>query len=127
MTLQDRLSEIEERANKATPGPWETSPGGDICTPKKVRINEEIPEMYVKQIIELPLSDQGRLDRNFIAASRTDIPKLVKIVRSVERTLKEITNTTRVNDPNNHLADHLKYLASNELTEIERILEGSDE
>lgn len=32
--------------------------------------------------------------------------------------IKEITNTTRLNDPDNHLADHLKCVASDALSRI---------
>jgi hypothetical protein len=54
MTNSDRLQEIRERVEKATPGPWQPT-------------DEE-------------LADYRKADQYFIAASREDIPYLLQLV-----------------------------------------------
>jgi hypothetical protein len=51
-----------------------------------------------------------------------DVYILTEALKAAVNRLREITNTNRENDPNNYLADHLKWLAAQGLDEIEEIL-----
>ncbi len=74
-----KLEEIRARAEKATPGPWRT--GGDC---------EEYRSAYVEttwavdgEHTELVTDYLKPADADFIAHSRTDIPKLVAALEAV--------------------------------------------
>lgn len=64
--MADRLTEIHERTDAATPGPWETAGIGDFGW----HING--PDGNV----ETQDSEQGRADAEFIAHAREDVPWL---------------------------------------------------
>lgn len=79
MTIEEKLNEIEERANKATEGPWFEQVPADcvlsnrnqyICYPPNRRFLRE-PEN--KEI--------DSWNATFIAKARTDIPKLLAALR----------------------------------------------
>jgi hypothetical protein len=59
-----QLDEIESRANAATPGPWQTKIMDGVY---QIRM----PFQFCEKVSDL----------EFIAAARTDVPKLVKALR----------------------------------------------
>jgi hypothetical protein len=80
-TLTERLDEIEERANKAMPGPWRSSRGFT---------SHECAKVFGAQIGDIAtlrprLTPGGKFlhnrDADFIASARTDVPALVKALR----------------------------------------------
>ena len=67
-----KLEEIRSRAEKATEGPWELRGGGEWIHPFGIEVG--------------PM-DEGEIpvaDAEFIAHSRTDVPKLVAALEAVE-------------------------------------------
>lgn len=80
MTLP-RLTDIEQRAQKATEGPWEQDPftnalvtiGGDLAVAEDVYTQE---------------------DREFISASRQDVPALTAAIRAVLELHKPSNSST---------------------------------
>lgn len=117
------LQEIEERASKATPGPWHYEQGGGhaynrIMGAESVqtngwpeRINGVGNASYTDRICEnLGDTDLPYPAANvaFIAASRTDVPRLVKALRRAVEHL----NWELANDPG------LRRLRGNELLAI---------
>lgn len=76
MALQDVLNEMEGRANSATKGPWEHCKGGSPFSPAHRIVCEHAVLLYVD-------SEHLNADANFdfVAAARTDVPKLVKALR----------------------------------------------
>lgn len=88
MTLQDRLSEIEERAEKATPGPWKLA---DIEQESRSRLKDKAIYRRLGEyaLATVHVDKKSELfNADFIAASRTDIPKLVKALRVLDNALK---------------------------------------
>jgi hypothetical protein len=74
MTNSDRLQEIRERVEKATPGPWQPT-------------DEE-------------LADYRKADQYFIAASRADIPYLLQLVTEQQNEISWLrTWIFRLHDP----------------------------
>lgn len=113
MTIQERLSEIEERANKATPGPWFAN----------IRPFEEGDWTGVEFSSGglFGLIDRGQdSDAKFVAASRTDIPKLVKALRCALEALDKYTINPEHMDKTRD--EWFAVYSSKALTEIERIL-----
>lgn len=75
MTEQE-ICEVEKRAEKATPGPWAIQPGGHCGSAGKTY--STTPQF----------TDRGnmrKVDADFIAHARGDIPKLCKEVRKLQR------------------------------------------
>lgn len=80
MTLDEELAAIEERASKATPGPWDYYAAQ--CCPDMGGVmnssNTKCLKAVVGQRYDHPASIE---DAAFIAASRTDVPRLVAALR----------------------------------------------
>ena len=77
ITNSDRLREIAERAEKATPGPWEAHvairyPGGTAQERGVLGPNGENPICWVVDEFEMSTSND-----DFIAAAREDVPFLL--------------------------------------------------
>ena len=76
-TLNDMLKEIEARANAATPGPWDNR-----C--KEFSNSERARHIWSEYgwlcTLESPL-DSKEVDAAFIAHARTDVPKLLAMLR----------------------------------------------
>lgn len=84
MTEQD-LQEIEERANAATPGPWEFSIGEAWTVYRD--------NTYTEAIAILPSGADGNHARNnamFTARARADVPALIAEVRSLRAKLDAV-------------------------------------
>jgi len=79
-SLTERLEEIEKRANAATKGPWGT---GGIFSPGTKAEWQQIWSTTPKglQSGDILATRIAPVNAAFIAASRTDIPALVKAVR----------------------------------------------
>lgn len=81
---EEELKAIEDRANAATPGPWESVVMRDSRDDSWFRATVEGPEHF-----DLNGSDHGTIcdtvstvdNANFIADARSDIPKLVAEVK----------------------------------------------
>lgn len=75
--LEDMLKEIEARANAATPGPWDNR-----C--KEFSNSERARHIWSEYgwlcTLESPL-DSKEVDATFIAHARTDVPKLLAMLR----------------------------------------------
>jgi hypothetical protein len=76
MTNSDRLQEIRERAEKATPGPWKAEFGGVYPPESAARLESDLAGMAFLW----PLPGGKEEDAEFIAASREDIPYLLQLV-----------------------------------------------
>lgn len=71
----EELKAIEERAAKATPGPWH---------PAWNRISDEVLDLGSMLIARAP----DDATREFIAATRADVPALIAEVRRLREQLK---------------------------------------
>ena len=77
----ERIAEIRERCDKATPGPWSVDEeSGDVWVPSIWR------SVAIIEDLDLPLVNPAA-DRAFIAAARQDVPDLLA---EVERLRKEV-------------------------------------
>lgn len=103
-SLTDLLTEIEERASKATEGPWSTgywsgqchekhSHGRGVCQyQNKLVTDSEISHHNIVKVSEpvtlVKTSDEygamSKEDAEFIAHARTDIPKLLAALRLLD-------------------------------------------
>ena len=98
MSILDDLDEIQDRADKATDGPWET--------------HEDAPGEWL--IRDVPSAEKGDLvghaealdesDAVFIAHARTDVPALVAALRRVEKLLAMYEK-----DEREHMRDFGQY------------------
>ena len=91
MLTEERLKQIEERAAKATPGPWRFERD----------FTEEVGSWEIRTCVEelddpfLPVACAGHCeddtsDAAFIAAARTDVPDLVAEVQKLHSVLTEL-------------------------------------
>jgi len=83
--LEQRLSEIQARADKASKGPWFVHPITGVCNGDPKNDNDNYP-------LDSPEDD------DFIAHSRTDIETLLKIVRAQDASITRYANNTRKAD-----------------------------
>ena len=85
MTIQSRLQEIRDRADKATEGPWSTyfatgeSPG---IVQHKVR-DDGYFDLVSFVLPIFPKKEIDWLNAEFIAHARTDIPKLLAVIEKL--------------------------------------------
>jgi hypothetical protein len=117
----ERLKEIQERLNKATPGPWRISPRGGS--------DEERPFVDNKQYdVARMCHEAGVLgepsfawaDADFIAYAREDIPFLLAEVERLTRVIAEAVEDT-------HRLDEFTWGPFNvheALADLRAILEG---
>jgi hypothetical protein len=102
----EELSEIEERAGAATPGPWHVRQLDDDFAMSLVAINtvpdtgtgERWPDFDHRQIVAATLVQQPRYvdvaderwdeNANFIANARQDIPRLIAEIRRLRHLLE---------------------------------------
>lgn len=86
MITHRELQEIKARAEKATPGPWTIEDEGDALVAKRC---PEIEDDYVGCFSNLCLGEcKNTDDSEFIAASRTDIPKLIDALEEAIATIR---------------------------------------
>ena len=81
MTIESRLAEIRARVESATPGPWEN----DETDPGVWGLEHIIIGNYTaRDDFDSPMWEDGTPeDREFIAASRADLPALLAAVEAV--------------------------------------------
>jgi hypothetical protein len=108
MMNETRLAEIEERAAKATPGPWYTVDGiwRAATAPTWVIAGHNDPHLGkgVCDALEImeweegeePCYTQSDSDMEFIAASRTDVPDLCAEVRRLQDKLELMEATLSI-------------------------------
>jgi hypothetical protein len=94
MTITDeKLTEIEQRAAKATPGPWTTAkPPADIDgwpTGSTIACVARGQCVYAYP----PGGIFPENDRRFIAAAREDVPALCRQLREMREKLRELRET----------------------------------
>lgn len=88
----EELAEIEDRAAFATLGPWED--GAETATPYIVKPSrsEGVLLEGTKICDCLSVGGQGMHDARFIAAARTDIPRLIAEVRALRDESRALCN-----------------------------------
>jgi len=96
MLSEEQLREIEERVNKATPGPWR------LGTYNVWADGERPPRLICDAdtalaVRERFMMDQDDANSDFIAHARQDTPSLLSIVRELQAQVKELE--TRLNPP----------------------------
>jgi uncharacterized membrane protein YdfJ with MMPL/SSD domain len=80
-----QLEEIKARASAATLGPWHVWDDGDVATTwTRSFTRRRTGETHVS---EVHIANCSGSDSVFIAAARTDVPKLVAALESVEEVL----------------------------------------
>lgn len=91
-----RLREIEARANAATPGPWTPDPYGGDMTPcprptceravhlQAIEGGDDVSVVRVGWVEEDAVLSLSAADLTFIAASRDDVPYLLAEVRRLK-------------------------------------------
>lgn len=77
---KEELDALEELANAATPGPWESS-GVAVWGKNNVWVGDLNFEASRQESLVAPRVSN---DANFVAAAREAIPKLIAKVRSLE-------------------------------------------
>ena len=81
----ERLREMQERCDKATPGPWSVDEeSGDVWVPSIWR------SVAIIEDLDLPLVNPAA-DRAFIAAARADMPDLLDEVERLRRLEEAVT------------------------------------
>ena len=81
----ERLREMQERCDKATPGPWSVDEeSGDVWVPSIWR------SVAIIEDLDLPLVNPAA-DRAFIAAARQDVPDLLDEVERLRRLEEAVT------------------------------------
>ena len=83
----EELKEIEERCNKATPGPWHFNPGDSYSAYPSVMTRGRF--LLVFDVAEDAPDDFPGWDEDaaFVAHSREDIPKLLVHIKELESRL----------------------------------------
>ena len=76
----EELDEIEARASAATPGPWDYSVTDGVFI--------EFTHADVMRL-DQSLSPQGEGNNTFVAAARTDIPRLVAALREAWEAIED--------------------------------------
>lgn len=117
---EERLAEIEARANAATPGPWEagesafdSSTGGGSC------LGVFAPTKYSpRALLANEVFDEA--DAAFIAHARADVPDLVAEMRRLRDTLERLVH--RAEHTAQTMQDHSHLWAA--AKRARRVLEG---
>ena len=80
----EELKEIEERCNKATPGPWYFHPGDSYCAfPSIMTRNKHFLVFDIAD--DAPTEFPGRdEDADFVAHARDSIPSLLAYIKELE-------------------------------------------
>jgi hypothetical protein len=86
------IQEIEERAEKATPGPWSAFQWGDGSQKDTDAWNVGATATEIVLVYDAFIRDA-----EFIAHSRQDIPKLIAALREARAVLQHVRN--RIRDP----------------------------
>lgn len=83
----ERIAEMRERCDKATPGPWSVDEeSGDVWVPSIWR------SVAIIEDLDLPLVNPAA-DRAFIAAARQDVPDLLAEVERLRARVAEHEST----------------------------------
>ena len=105
----ERLKQIEERASKATPGPWQACRDHDcygggheieLELAREARANDDNPTVWMPWHVPRALalsSSYGELMRReeaeFIANARTDVPELCAALREAWKSYEEMRHS----------------------------------
>ena len=81
MSAQDRLDEIQARANAATDGPWKIETHYGMSQSRRRQI--VVPGWMTPIAVLGQENPYGDPDAEFIAHARTDVPRLVSALRAV--------------------------------------------
>jgi hypothetical protein len=105
----EELKEIEERCNKATPGPWQTLPPDDTTPLWYIsRKPGEAEGFYISCLFN------GKDDALFVAHSREDIPALLSYIKELESRISEPERRCSLRT----LADGMKKLCPDLVEEL---------
>lgn len=90
-TLAEYLGEVRARADAATPGPWLSYRCGEyVYVEQGEGIHQTVPTT--------------KLDNNFIAHARTDVPLLLAIIEEQAKALEEIMDVSGTSTLHYHTA-----------------------
>jgi len=95
----DRLNEIRERCEKATPAPWDPTDVGAYYNPDPD--DRELPgtAYFARVLPNLHISkEQAQLDAQFVANSRDDIPWLLAKIDRLREQVKAADELARMSD-----------------------------
>jgi hypothetical protein len=82
MLSKEQIAEIEQRAKKATPGPWYVDDVYQI-----IQCENDSDDTVIADYSFISDFDVCRDDVDFIASARTDIPALLEHIRELEAQL----------------------------------------
>lgn len=129
--MTDRIAEIQERLEKATPGPWESrGPMGydfeyEVRTEDAEPRNKHYWPMRICQTIRGQRSDADAANFDFIAHAPTDIKTLLRLLEEAERRRDEAEGLVQMlmtNDPMEYVADGGVTVLDVWRKEVERVL-----
>jgi hypothetical protein len=86
----ERVAEIEGRAEKATPGPWEHFGGSVVKWPDRVIEIEWIANGHGDGVNENLIADG-----EFMAEARSDVPWLCERLRELQAAIKSLAGNSR--------------------------------
>ena len=88
MLTEKQLKEIEERASKATPGPWTLDINYLVGFPPKTRPTGE-SIMLLEETCRAGSAEADDANMEFIAHAREDVPALLEEVKRLQEALVE--------------------------------------
>ena len=99
MTAAEYLARVEARAERATKGPWKHEADAEMF----LGVAEQVhgPDLTINGRTSLGQNLQPRSDAAFIAASRTDIPRFVRMLRVAIVTLASRADYDEQGKPSN--------------------------
>ena len=95
---EDELSAIEERAERATPGPWHAHRDADSIGLGPI-VFVHIPRADKDRSYALTNGERENSNRDFIAHARTDVPALVAEVRRLRGAMEKVREFADASSP----------------------------
>jgi chromosome segregation ATPase len=88
----EELDAMEQRANAATPGPWRVD-ANEVGTPWNIDTADGLKAVAMTSQLEPYITRQPQRTANaaFIAAARTDLPRLLAAYRALQAELADVT------------------------------------
>lgn len=80
------LDAIQQRADNATPGPWDSNGGCEIYTTAEANTMQ----LWIGGTERFHDSNAGQVNADFIAHARQDVPALIARVRELEAQLAQL-------------------------------------
>lgn len=113
-----RLKEIEERAERATPGPWKWggSPRAQFGAANELTVRSAGEFPHGKWIADVGRIQEREANAEFIAHARTDVPDLLAEVRRLNTAFSRLVWIVY----GDCISDETVALIANDLAESER-------